>query len=64
MRQGGNGPLRIINGLLKAAHLHPAQPVLPIHFRYSSGADQVGDKAHDFCELCVHSDIMVKYSTI
>ena len=32
----------------KLAHFHPAQPVFPVHFGYGAGADQVGDKAHDF----------------
>lgn len=46
----------------KVARFHPAQPVNPVHFRYSSGADQVGDKAHDFGELCVHEGMLTCYA--
>ena len=38
----------------EVARFHPAQPAVPVHFGHNAGADQIGDKAHDFCELCVH----------
>ncbi|CHG48005.1 Uncharacterised protein [Salmonella enterica subsp. enterica serovar Typhi] len=40
----------------KLAHFHPAQPVFPVHFGHGAGADQVGDKAHDFGQLCIHNE--------
>lgn len=36
------------------ARFHPAQPVHRIHFRHGAGADQVGDKTHDFGKFSIH----------
>lgn len=47
-------PARSVSQLIQLACFHSAQPVIQVHFRYSSGADQVGDKTHDFGQLCVH----------
>lgn len=53
-----SGAFRASALLSVVTRFHPAQPVVPVHFGYSSGADKIGDKAHDFCELCVHSLIV------
>ncbi|WP_123902723.1 hypothetical protein [Rahnella victoriana] len=36
----------------------PANAFSALPASQGAGADQIGDKGHDFCKLCVHSDMI------